>query len=152
MFLYTYYLIEREVMDIKIYDISMDIAEICIHYYISLSRSGNNYIKNINIDKMRKYISFNITTFFEMRYTDNPDIESIDVSSSLISKRFEIINNNDYTGLPEYIVKDAINILTENHSIFGFIDDDFISINVVPFDGFTLSGENIIAIINNYIY
>lgn len=101
---------------------------------------------------MRKYISFNITTFFEMRYTDNPDIESIDVSSSLISKRFEIINNNDYTGLPEYIVKDAINILTENHSIFGFIDDDFISINVVPFDGFTLSGENIIAIINNYIY
>ena len=85
-----------------------------------------------------------------MRYDDNPDIESIDVSSSLISERFNI-NNNEYTRLPEYIVKDAINILTENHSIAGIISD-FISINVVPFDGFTLSGENIIAIINNYIY
>lgn len=137
-------------MNIKIYDISMDIAEMCIHYYVSLSRSGSNYIKNINIDKLRKYISYNITTFFEMRYDDNPDIESIDVSSSLISERFNI-NNNEYTGLPEYIVKDAINILTENHSIAGIISD-FISINVVPFDGFTLSGENIIAIINNYIY
>lgn len=137
-------------MNIKIYDISMDIAEMCIHYYASLSRSGSNYIKNINIDKLRKYISYNITTFFEMRYDDNPDIESIDVSSSLISERFNI-NNNEYTRLPEYIVKDAINILTENHSIAGIISD-FISINVVPFDGFTLSGENIIAIINNYIY
>ena len=83
-------------MNIKIYDISMDIAEICIHYYASLSRSGSNYIKNINIDKLRKYISYNITTFFEMRYNDNPDIESIDVSSSLISERFNI-NNNEYT-------------------------------------------------------
>ena len=79
------------------------------------------------------------------------EILSIDVGDNVKFEIKKIINNNEYTGLPEYIVKDAINILTENHSIAGIISD-FISINVVPFDGFTLSGENIIAIINNYIY
>lgn len=81
-----------------------------------------------------------------MKYKDNPDIESIDISSSLFSKRINIntlpISHED--------MDECMDVLSYKN-ISG-TSDYFISINVVPFDGFTLYGDHIKSIIEYYIY
>jgi len=49
------------------------------------------------------------------------------------------------------MIADANNIATVNNNISG-VGSDYISINVVPFDGFTIYGSDIISIVNYYIH
>jgi hypothetical protein len=49
------------------------------------------------------------------------------------------------------MIADANELATVNNNISG-TDSDYIGINVVPFDGFTIYGSDILSIINYYIY
>ena len=96
------------------------------------------------MNKLRRYISYNIITYFNMKYS-SWDIESFDVSSHLIECRYNIYNTTDI-----YVyMQPAIDIMTQsNYDPYV----DFISINVVPFDGIMIYGSHIISIIESYIY
>lgn len=133
--------------NIKIINITDVISDICITYYLHHSRNKNR-IYNLDINRLKSYISFSITTFFKNQYPDDPDLDSIDISSSLYSKRFNI---NTLSYLPDNMIADANELATVNNNISG-TDSDYIGINVVPFDGFTIYGSDILSIINYYIY
>lgn len=89
------------------------------------------------------YVSRYIINVFISIYGDE-DVDSFDVSSSLISKHINI-NNDDF--IQEYM--DAIDIMHKN---IIYTSEDFISINVVPFDGITISSHEIILVVESYIY
>ena len=96
------------------------------------------------MNKLRGYISYNIITYFNMIYKDW-DIHSFDVSSHLKERRYNIYNATDI-----YVyMRSAIDIMTRSDYDPSV---DFISINVVPFDGIMIYGSNIISIIESYIY
>lgn len=96
------------------------------------------------MNKLRGYISYNIITYFNMKYKDW-DIHSFDVSSHLEERRYNIYNATDI-----YVyMRPAIDIMTQPDYDPGV---DFISINVVPFDGIMIYGSHIISIIESYIY
>ena len=96
------------------------------------------------MNKLRGYIAYNINTYFNMKYKDW-DIHSFDVSSHLHEMRYNIYGVTDI-----YVyMQPAIDIMTQ-----AYYDPtvDFISINVVPFDGIMIYGSHIISIIESYIY
>lgn len=142
--MYIYIIKTLEVIYIKIDDISLYISDICMYYYFSHNHYNNILFKNIDMNKLRGYIAYNINTYFNMKYKDW-NIHSFDVSSHLHEKRYNIYNATDI-----YVyMQPAIDIMTQ-----AYYDPtvDFISINVVPFDGIMIYGSHIISIIESYIY
>ena len=105
---------------------------------------NNNINKNINLCKLRMYMSYNITLYFNKQYNDNPDIESIDISSSIVSRRYDIENFQN-------CIDECFKILSTKNYIHGIVND-FISINIVPFEGLMINGDSIFSVVETYIY